>query len=470
MENVIRICTFYTAFASAGKKSNIRSVTNVQKENRVLVLSIVSVSWRKSFHSIDVHFGSQHESTQLERHDPRLKKRQDATTTASTGSGSSIQFPPTPSSIPTATRVADASVTTAWVGTTILPPTFPGADFIVPDLPLGLNVICKNCSMQGSIDLSHGFINMNNSQSTSSDPSSNDTDIDISDIIDFYQKGYVELTVNDFFAHIELESTVKPSVSLATYLAPFPDIGIPGWVIPHIAEVGPVLRPHVTFGVELSAELEFTYGFDLTIPNNSTIHIDINDPVSNSTVTGFQNTKFTPIPFQSQVDSVNLTVSAAFNPQLLLTFAILEDHGEISAGAFLDLPKLSATIAQVNHVDEKCNPANTSDKVADFLDNSLTNIVPKVDFDVGVLVQGSLDVPAYTTDLGATTTLAGTGYTLPTACISYDGKAKTYGAAAAANTKKSSAGERVRNPIQSLFSPSAVVVVIFALFWGARAA
>ena len=434
------------------------------------MLSTVTTSWRKSFHSIDVHFGSQSQNAPLERHDHHLKKRQDDTMTASAAITSSVPFPPAPSSSPTSTRIAAASITSAWVGTTILPPSFPGADLLVPDIPLGLSVKCKNCSIQGSLDLSSGTINMSGSNGTSDSPPDATDFLDvfdpsIDDIIDFYQDGYVELTVNEFAAHIELDSTVRPSAELITYIAPFPDIGIPGWVIPRIAEVGPVLRPQVVFGVQLATELEFTYGFDLMIPNNSTIHLDINDPISNSTVTGFQDTKFNAIPFQSQVNSINLTVFAAFNPQLLLTISILDRDAEISAGAFLDLPKLSATIAQVNHVDEKCNPANkssssSSDKIKEFADDSLTNVIPKVEFGVGVLVNAQLDVPAFTADIGAETTLASTGYPLPTTCMSYDGKAKTYGAAVAANTKKASGAVRVGETFRSLFPGLFVAIVV----------
>ncbi len=51
---------------------------------------------------------------------------------------------------------------------------------------------------------------------------SNQTD----NIVDFFfmNNGYVELRVNDFSAHIELESTIKPSKQLITYIAPLPVI------------------------------------------------------------------------------------------------------------------------------------------------------------------------------------------------------------------------------------------------------
>lgn len=38
--------------------------------------------------------------------------------------------------------------------------------------------------------------------------------------------GYVELQTNDFSAHIELESTIKPSKQLIPYTAPLPVINL----------------------------------------------------------------------------------------------------------------------------------------------------------------------------------------------------------------------------------------------------
>ena len=439
-------------------------MTKTQKEGRTLVFSVVSASWRKAFHSIDIGFGGHEDSTRLERHDQLLKKRQDLTTSAAAESSTSFSFPPAPTSTPTATQIAAASVTTAWTDTTILPPSFPGSDFLVPDLPAGLNVKCKNCTLRGSLDLTQGSVNLNNANETDFTDVFDIISPSIDDTIDFFQEGYIELTVRELIAHIELESTVQPSAELITYVAPFPDIGIPGWVIPKIAEVGPILRPQIEFGVQLSTKLEFTYGFDLVVPSNSTIHLDIGDLISNSTAKGFQDTKFTPIPFQSEMNSLNLTVSAAFNPQILLTVSVLDHDDEIAAGAFLDLPKLSATVAQVKDVDEKCNPANKSSggSIKAFFDDSLTNIVPKVEFGVGVLAEGSIDLPGLEKEFEAATTLLSTEYPLPTACISYDGKAKTYAAAATAKeTKKESAGV-------SMKGPSLILLLSPALFvaWG----
>lgn len=88
--------------------------------------------------------------------------------------------------------------------------------------PQGLTVSCKNCTTQGTIDLLEGSFTLNTSDDTSND---------VEDIALFFNSGYIELVVNDFLAHIELESTIQPSASLILYTAPLPEIGIPGFQV-----------------------------------------------------------------------------------------------------------------------------------------------------------------------------------------------------------------------------------------------
>lgn len=182
--------------------------------------------------------------------------------------------------------------------------------------------------------------------------------------------------------------------------------------------------------------MDFSYGFDLRLPGTASITLDIRNP-GNSRVVGFQNPQLTALPFQSQIDNLNLTLSVGFSPQLLLTANVLRKYGDISAGAFLDLPKITATFSQVDHVDDKCNPTNNTDTFKEFLTNSLTNIVPSVDLGVGVLADARVDIPDVpVVEDDATHSIFSTGYPLPTACLSFDKGKKTYGAAAAATTGK----------------------------------
>ena len=412
------------------------------------------------------------ENTELKPRDYLRKRQTTPSTTTSAAPISSKDFPPAPSDSPTSTSVADASVDKQYLDTAILPPEFPGIDLSslsAPFVPQGFTVGCKNCTIQGNIDISQGYFTIN-------DPGSNSNDSDIEDLL---TEGYVELQVNNFATHIELESTIQASASLVTYVAPFPDIGIPGFSIPGLASVGPVLRPEVSFGAAVSSELEFTYGFNLSIPNNSTITLNIANQ-SESTITGFQDTKFSTLPFQSQLNNVNLTLSAAFTPQLLLTISVLNRAGSISAGAFLDLPALSATVAQVNNVNDKCelNPntntnttTNDDNNIKDFPFTSLTHITSSVDANVGVLVEAEFEAGSFNISNAAAYTAWSTAYPLPTACFRYDEKAKGYvepmvEGKEEGKAETGGAGEGMMNPLTGLGGVKGMMLLMGLVFVG----
>ena len=61
--------------------------------------------------------------------------------------------------------------------------------------------------------------------------STNGSDDTLDDIEQFFDSGFIELLINDFSAHIELESTIQPSATLTLYTAPLPEIGIPGFQV-----------------------------------------------------------------------------------------------------------------------------------------------------------------------------------------------------------------------------------------------
>jgi hypothetical protein len=84
--------------------------------------------------------------------------------------------------------------------------------------PHFITLVCKNCSIYGSIEIFSGSLSTNLSDSSDSWVAA----------AEFWEKGgFVELLVNDFFAHIELETTIAPTVNLKTYTAHFPPIAFP---------------------------------------------------------------------------------------------------------------------------------------------------------------------------------------------------------------------------------------------------
>ena len=136
------------------------------------------------------------------------------------------------------------------------------------------------------------------------------------------------------------------------------------------------------------------------------------------------------------MDNIGLTVTAGFNPQLLLGISILGHDATAGLGVFLDLPSVSATLEQVAHVNSKCEPqplssSSTPGSVATEIFDSLTHIKGDVGFDIGVLAQANLNIDGASFNENASYTAFATSYPLPTACISFDSKSKTYGVAGA---------------------------------------
>lgn len=154
------------------------------------------------------------------------------------------------------------------------------------------------------------------------------------------------------------------------------------------------------------------------------------------------------------MDNITLTLSTAFTPELLLGISVFDGHGEAGAGVFLDLPTIKATVSQVDHVDANCNPiANTSSEGKgnnNDLFGSLTNIVPEVDFDLGLVAQAAVLAGPLTFRAIDKYTAVSTHYTLPTACLSFNTQAKTFSAPTA--TKKSAAAVRVVNPFAGIIN------------------
>ncbi|KAL8708638.1 MAG: hypothetical protein Q9225_007570 [Loekoesia sp. 1 TL-2023] len=354
------------------------------------------VQWKDSIRTIRIDFGKSREKYYIPRQGEILKRQatstsEAATVIASTGAASTavdVTFPvPAPSSTPTSTN-SHADLGFSWIDTPLLPPSFPGVDgatLNAPLVPQGVSIACKNCTVTGTIDILQASISGNASNSTTS---SGDDDDGFS-----WDEGSFTFEANDFFAHIELEATVQPSADLLSYNAPMPSIGIPGFQIPGIGVVGPIFKPAIVIGTQISSKLDFTYGFNLTVPNNSSIVLDLSDP-EDSSINGFPNSTITPLPFTAAVNSISLTVSAAFRPELLLGISLLRST-TLGAGIFFNLPTVSATVSQVAHVNSKCEPvpssnnqSSTPDGLLDGVFNSLTHIEPNVEFDFGVLAQG----------------------------------------------------------------------------------
>lgn len=155
---------------------------------------------------------------------------------------------------------------------------------------------------------------------------------------------------------------------------------------------------------------------------------------------------------------MGLTVTAGFTPQLLLGISIIGHDATAGLGVFLNLPTVSATLEEVLQVNHKCEKiAASGSKNANDAFGSLTHITGQVGLDIGLLAQASLNIAGQSRNENASYTAFATSYPLPTACMSFDRKAKTYGIASTTPTgsagqighdgQKSGAVSNISNPL-----------------------
>ena len=91
---------------------------------------------------------------------------------------------------------------------------------------------------------------------------SNDTNL-----LDLIQDGYVKFTANNLSAHIALETTWQAGIE-QTYTANLATIPLQPISIPDLAVIGPLFNPRLILGARLDRDLDFTYGFEITVGNS----------------------------------------------------------------------------------------------------------------------------------------------------------------------------------------------------------
>lgn len=117
-----------------------------------------------------------------------------------------------------------------------------------------------------------------------------------------------------------------------------------------------------------------------------------------------------------------------FTPQILLGISTAKGLVSGGIGAYLELPKLALNITQLSDVDEKCEPSSgdTDSSLSDLFGN-LTNFIPSVDVNMGVLADFGVDMgKSGPQSTAVQTVVASTGYSLPTQCLQFDSEGKTF--------------------------------------------
>ncbi|KAF7950197.1 hypothetical protein EAE96_007488 [Botrytis aclada] len=398
----------------------VSNVEYIHKSNTV-ILSVQRIEWSDAYETMEVKFGmGKYDSSALRIHSD-LRKR--ITSSVSVSSSETVSFP----SAPSATPSSDTSVHD--VGYSV-PAGFNLGSFSTSNDGSGgsLSISCGNCSIEGSIELTQGVFTVS------------DSSLDTEKAVNFVENGYFDMVVNGLGAHIEIDSAVAGTFT-ETFTMTFTTLALPGFQIPDIAAIGPMWIPAIQGSISVSRNLNFTYGFDVSVPDKSSIRLNIGN-LTESTTSGFSDSAITALPLTATDPSISLTLSLALHSELLLGVNILSGKGSIAAGAFLDLPALSVTISEVNSVDENCNPAQSSSSSVKDLDYfpSLINIVPQADIAIGLQAGIQLRIPDlhFAENVGTTATLAGTSILLPTHCMSFDGGKKEFVTPGATGSSSSS--------------------------------
>ncbi|MCJ1395044.1 hypothetical protein MMC18_007925 [Xylographa bjoerkii] len=439
------ICMISIPFPGCGS-CDLPSVreASYDDESNTIKLSINSIGWSDSFHSLKVDFGRDDRQQYTSRPHKHLERKalssviQDfaaATSTIPSASLSSIQVSSTtvltpttniPFPTPSSTGPSNATSIVQNVGFQLLnTQVLPSNNSVAADaeglvIPPGLSVTCVNCTTAGTLELLTGSFVLGGNNATS-----NGTD----DIIRFVEDGYISITATNLFAHVSLSTTWLAAQVGHTFTINLATIPLQPFSIPDIAVVGPLFNPRLLIAVDAGIDASFSYGFEITVPDNSTAVASIGN-ISTSSISGFQNTNVSMLPFQAAIGNLALNLSVTLQPQVLVGFSFLNGMGgNAGAGVFLQLPQLAMEIAPAVGTNEKCEPITNVSLAEDIfsLFGNLTHLVPDVELAGGFIAQATLGPHGLVGGVHQTAyTPLATTFALPTACLAFDAHKSTY--------------------------------------------
>ncbi|KAF2834854.1 hypothetical protein M501DRAFT_943340, partial [Patellaria atrata CBS 101060] len=366
---------------------------NYRKADSTVILNVERVSWKKSFRSFNIDFGYTENEHILRHHFPQIDTRQ--------------ALPPVnpesidPSTFPLPTDTPEADSATVDLSFQVLDIDFVPS--ILGDIPFEIG--CKNCTTSGSVTLSSGEFDIT--------PEFSFGNLDQG--IDFIQGGFVELTVDSFAARIELEASPVASVAFAQELIVLP---IVGFVIPGIGQAGITFAPQISGSFELDGCIDITYGFELEVPDGSSVRLDLAD-LSNSGTTGFENTRLASLPFDADFGIDSLTLTTAFQPRIPVGFSFLDDALVAEVAVVVDLPSFAVTLTPLTGVDDQCQPLAGAEEATENLGTGTNlKIEPALAINLAVEAELAAVIPGLPDAAFATAvTLLSTTFALPTACV-----------------------------------------------------
>jgi len=146
------------------------------------------------------------------------------------------------------------------------------------------------------------------------------------------------------------------------------------------------------------------------------------------------------LPFNYSASNLSLSLTAGFNPALVLSASVSVADIDVSGGigAYLDLPVLSAQINTLTNMTADCTAPAPGSNAA--LYSSLVNVLPSYDVGAGVLWELGVTLPGgLDYSFGGQPELLNYTRVLPTVCLAYDKQGTLVNATAVASPTKTGA-------------------------------
>lgn len=243
------------------------------EDTKSITLSTTKKHWKEAFNHFNIEYGYSQEHHELRRH--QFQRRQApatpgaTTSTAATSSTSAFlshsTLIPANSSQATATSVA-LSLFHEEANTTFSMP--PGVQLTAP-----INLGCRHCKTTGHLNLTQGEWEF--------DWPDMDEITQIDSVADILKAGYVQMSLSNFSAYIELSATPAQSGALVLPLFTAPAVGfrvsLLGLMmfeskeltsclqIPELGTAGVMFEPALTFNWALTGGMRISYGFNLEV-------------------------------------------------------------------------------------------------------------------------------------------------------------------------------------------------------------
>ncbi|KAK7187951.1 hypothetical protein PSPO01_06153 [Paraphaeosphaeria sporulosa] len=201
---------------------------------------------------------------------------------------------------------------------------------------------------------------------------------------DFFEGGEAPIVAKGLGARVDLGIGVSSDGGFDVSVFEIPLLF--AIVIRGIGSAGLLYAPALHFAWTLNGTLNFTTGFEIAVPDNSNIFIDLTEP-NNSSTSGFDATTVTPVPFQASVDVDDVQLSVALRQQVQIRFNF---NNGISAkvDVYLNLPKFGAGLTKKSGVDENygalASSASGYKDVAQEVFKDVLSIEPSVDWGIGI--------------------------------------------------------------------------------------